>query len=59
MQVFGELPTVPGYFIVAGGTLFTMGPLFARLIAELMTTGKTSYPMDIHHPERFARHLVA
>ena len=43
----------PGHFVVAGGTLFTMGPLFSRLAAELMTTGRTSYPVDIFHPERF------
>jgi hypothetical protein len=46
---------VPGYFVVAGGTLFTMGPLFSRLAAELLTTGMTSYPVEIFHPERFGR----
>ena len=55
LQIFGELPSVPGYYVVAGGTLFTMGPLFSRLLAELMTTGTTSYPVDIFHPERFGR----
>lgn len=55
LQIFGELPSVPGYYVIAGGTLFTMGPLFSRLLAELMTTGKTSYPVDIFHPERFGR----
>ena len=57
LQIFGELPSVPGYYVIAGGTLFTMGPLFSRLAAELMTTGKTSYPVDIFHPERFGRAL--
>jgi glycine/D-amino acid oxidase-like deaminating enzyme len=55
LQIFGELPSVPGYFVVAGGTLFTMGPLFSRLTAELLTTGTTSYPVEIFHPERFGR----
>jgi glycine/D-amino acid oxidase-like deaminating enzyme len=55
LQIFGEIPSVPGYFVVAGGTLFTMGPLFSRLVAELMTTGRTSYPVDIFHPDRFGR----
>jgi glycine/D-amino acid oxidase-like deaminating enzyme len=55
LQIFGELPSVPGYYVVAGGTLFTMGPLFSRLLAELVTTGTTSYPVDIFHPERFGR----
>jgi glycine/D-amino acid oxidase-like deaminating enzyme len=55
LQIFGELPSVPGYYVIAGGTLFTMGPLFSRLGAELITTGTTSYPVDIFHPERFGR----
>lgn len=55
LQVFGELPGVPGYYVVAGGTLFTMGPLFARLASELLTTGRTSLPVDIFQPERFGR----
>ena len=53
LQIFGELPGVRGYYVLAGGTLFTMGPLFARLATELLTTGTTSYPVSAHHPDRF------
>lgn len=53
LQIFGELPGVSGYFVLTGPTLFTMGPLFARLAAELLTTGTTSFPVDIYHPRRF------
>ena len=41
------------YYVLTGGTLFTMGPLFARLAAELLTTGTTSFPVDRYHPARF------
>lgn len=53
LQMFGELPGVPGYYILSGGTLFTMGPLFARLAAELLAGRKLSFPVSIHQPERF------
>lgn len=53
LQIFGELPGVPGYYVLAGGTLFTMGPLFARLAAELLTAGTTSFPVTCYHPDRF------
>ena len=53
LQMFGELPGVPDYYILSGGTLFTMGPLFARLAAELLSGRKTTFPVSIYHPERF------
>lgn len=53
LQMFGELPGVPGYYILSGGTLFTMGPLFARLAAELLAGRTTTFPVNIYHPERF------
>jgi glycine/D-amino acid oxidase-like deaminating enzyme len=59
LQIFGELPSVPGYFVVSGGTLFTLGPLFARLACELFTRGKTSFPVEVYHPDRFAAAVAA
>jgi glycine/D-amino acid oxidase-like deaminating enzyme len=54
LQIFGELPGVPNYYVLTGGTLFTVGPLFARLSAELLRTGATSMPVTAFHPSRFA-----
>jgi glycine/D-amino acid oxidase-like deaminating enzyme len=54
LQIFGELPGVPDYYVLTGGTLFTVGPLFARLAAELLRTGTTSLPVTAFHPSRFA-----
>lgn len=53
LQMFGEIPSAPGYYILSGGTLFTMGPLFARLAAEMLSGRKTTFPVDIYHPNRF------
>jgi glycine/D-amino acid oxidase-like deaminating enzyme len=57
LQVLGEAPTMPGLYVLAGGMLFTLGPLYARLMAELMVDGSTSLPITIHDPARFARRV--
>ena len=57
LQVLGEAPEVPGFHILGGGMLFTLGPLYARLMAELMVSGSTSLPITLHDPARFARRV--
>lgn len=52
-QIFGELPGEPGFYILTGGALVTLGPLFAMLIAELISTGNTSLPVNYQRPELF------
>jgi sarcosine oxidase subunit beta len=59
LQIFGELPGVPGYFVLSGGTLFTVGPLFARLTAELLSTGRTSMPVDVYDPRHFGTRVAS
>jgi glycine/D-amino acid oxidase-like deaminating enzyme len=59
LQVLGEAPDVPGFYILGGGMLFTLGPLYARLMAELMVGGSTSMPIALHDPARFARRVRA
>jgi len=34
LPVVGEIPRLPGLFVAAGGSAFTLGPSFARLIAR-------------------------
>jgi glycine/D-amino acid oxidase-like deaminating enzyme len=55
LQILGEVPQVKGLFILAGGMLFTLGPLYARLAAELIARGTASAPIGIHDPARFSR----
>ena len=54
LQILGEAPEVKGLFILAGGMLFTLGPLYARLAAELIARGTASLPIGIHDPARFS-----
>lgn len=53
LPVLGEIAQVPGYFAAAGGSGFTYGPTYARLMSEQMLTGKTSYPIEPFSPARF------
>jgi len=34
LPIVGEIPRLPGLFVAAGGSAFTLGPSFARLIAR-------------------------
>jgi glycine/D-amino acid oxidase-like deaminating enzyme len=54
MPLLGEVPEAPGFFVAAGGAAFTLGPTFARLISEQMTTGSCSQPIDLYSPARFS-----
>lgn len=52
--VLGEAPGRPGFYVIGGGSAFTLGPTYAALVAELMLTGRCSLPIDAYSPRRFA-----
>lgn len=47
---------IPGLWLATGhdGGGLSLGPLTGRLVAELVTTGKMSFPLEKVTPERFA-----
>jgi glycine/D-amino acid oxidase-like deaminating enzyme len=51
--VLGPVSGLPGVFIAVGGSSFTLGPTYARLVSELMATGQTSMPLQLYRPDRF------
>lgn len=53
LPVLGEVPEAPGFYVAAGGSGFTYGPTYARLMSELMLTGQSSYPLEPFSPARF------
>jgi sarcosine oxidase subunit beta len=57
LPVLGAVDSLPGIFIAAGGSSFTLGPTYARLISELMSSGRASMPIGLYHPERFGHAL--
>lgn len=54
MPLLGEVPEAPGFYVAAGGAAFTHGPTYARLISELILSGRTSVPIDLYTPARFS-----
>jgi glycine/D-amino acid oxidase-like deaminating enzyme len=55
LPVLGAIDSLPGIFIAAGGATFTLGPTYARLVSELISTGRTTMPIGLYRAERFAR----
>ncbi|MEJ8566171.1 NAD(P)/FAD-dependent oxidoreductase [Elongatibacter sediminis] len=53
LPVLGEVPQAPGFFVAAGGSGFTNGPTYARLMSELILNGSSSHPLDPFSPARF------
>ncbi|WP_417450305.1 NAD(P)/FAD-dependent oxidoreductase [Kordiimonas sp.] len=53
LPLLGEVGGFPGYYIATGGSGFTLGPVYAKLIAELMTEGRSSYDISLYSPSRF------
>jgi glycine/D-amino acid oxidase-like deaminating enzyme len=53
LPILGEAEPAHGFYVAAGGTGFTYGPTYARLISERILTGTSSYPLDPFSPARF------
>ncbi len=54
LSVLGEFPSVPGLHVaIPGDAGYTLGPICARLLADLMLGRPVSYPLDLFRPERF------
>jgi sarcosine oxidase subunit beta len=54
MPLLGEVPEAPRLYVAAGGTGFTHGPTYARLISESILNGRTSSAIDLYSPARFS-----
>lgn len=52
LPILGEIGS-SGFFVAGGGSGFTFGPTYARLISELILTGRTSVSLEPYSPARF------
>jgi glycine/D-amino acid oxidase-like deaminating enzyme len=55
LPVLGPIAALPGVFVAAGESSFTLGPTYARLVSELMCLGQASLPLELYRPDRFER----
>jgi glycine/D-amino acid oxidase-like deaminating enzyme len=54
LPVVGEVPSVRGFYVAAGGSGFTLGPTFARLLARQIVTGEPGADeLAFYSPARF------
>lgn len=53
LPLLGEVPGFPGYYVATGGSGFTLGPVYAQMIGELITKGETNYDISLYSPGRF------
>jgi glycine/D-amino acid oxidase-like deaminating enzyme len=53
LPLLGEIPRSPGLYVAAGGSAFTYGPTYARLMSELILNGSTSFPITPYAADRF------
>lgn len=58
LPIVGEVAAAPGLFVAAGGSLFTLGPVLARLLAQTIAEGTAPEELAMFAPRRFA-HLDA
>ncbi len=54
LPILGQVSQTPGFYVAAGGSGFTYGPTYARLMSELILTGTTSFPIEPYAPNRFS-----
>jgi len=53
LPLVGEVPQAPGVYVAAGGSAFTLGPTFARLLARCILD-EPEDRLDIFSPARFS-----
>ncbi|NIB40301.1 FAD-binding oxidoreductase [Pseudomaricurvus alkylphenolicus] len=53
LPIVGQVDQTPGFYVAAGGSGFTFGPLYARLLSEEILTGLPSEALQPYSPARF------
>ncbi|MFE3204374.1 NAD(P)/FAD-dependent oxidoreductase [Embleya sp. NPDC059237] len=53
LPLLGAVPRRPDLYVATGGSGFTLGPTYSRLLAEQILTGSTALPLDDYSPARF------
>lgn len=54
LPLIGEVPRAPGAFIATGGSAFTLGPTYARVLADKVLGRPAAFDVSRYDPNRFA-----
>lgn len=55
LPLLGPLPRRPGIFVATGGSAFTLGPTFARVLADLVGGAEPQFDIAPYAPTRFGQ----
>ncbi|RYD60086.1 MAG: FAD-binding oxidoreductase [Sphingomonadales bacterium] len=58
LPIVGMIDAAPGLFVAAGGSMFTLGPVLARLLAQSIVDNRPAAEIELFLPRRF-NHLNA
>ncbi|GAA1640076.1 NAD(P)/FAD-dependent oxidoreductase [Catellatospora bangladeshensis] len=53
LPLLGAVPRRPGLYVATGGSAFTLGPTYARLLAATLLGAQPDLPLDGYSPARF------
>jgi sarcosine oxidase subunit beta len=53
LPLIGEVPRAPGAFIATGGSAFTLGPTYARVLADKVLGKPDAFDVSRYDPNRF------
>ncbi|GAB3136890.1 FAD-binding oxidoreductase [Micromonospora sonneratiae] len=53
LPLLGAVPRRPGLFVATGGSAFTLGLTYARLLADTLLTGRPDQSIEDYSPARF------
>jgi glycine/D-amino acid oxidase-like deaminating enzyme len=53
LPIVGQVPRTPGVYVAGGGSAFTLGPTFARLLSQEIVSGNSAPDLADFSPARF------
>jgi sarcosine oxidase subunit beta len=59
LPLIGEVPKAAGLFIATGGSAFTLGPTYARILADRILGRPEAFDVRAYDPRRFGSLTLA
>lgn len=59
LPLIGGFPTIPGFYLAAGGNGFTLAPLFSEILADLCQGQTLPLELKAFDPDRFSRNGIS